>query len=178
MRRRLSVIILAIFFIFGGSVHLFAQDYDHEAKVKDMSFAWKVEGSDLKVKLSGKTTGWVGIGFNPSNKMKDANFVLGYVKAGKAKITDEFGSDENSHKSDEKTGGSSNVTLVGGNENGGVTTIEFSMPLNSGDKTDTVIDPGGETLVLLAFGGKRDSFKSKHKFRTTIKVNLSSGKIE
>lgn len=178
MRKNLLVMISTMCFILGSSAQLVAQDYDFENKVKDMSFSWKVDGNDLKVKISGKTTGWVGIGFNPSSKMKDANYVLGYVKDGKAEITDEVGDSETSHKSDDDMGGSSNVTLVGGNEEGGVTTIEFSMPLNSGDKADTVIDPAGETVVLLAFGGKRDSFKSKHKYRTTIKVNLSSGKVE
>ena len=178
MGRRLLVFTLTLFFILGSGSCLFAQDYDHEAKVKDMSFSWKVDGADLKVKLSGKTTGWVGIGFNPSTQMKDASFILGYVKKGKATVTDEFGDSERTHKADDKIGGSSNVTLVGGSEEGGVTTVEFSVPLNSGDKTDTVIDPAGETVVLLAYGGKRDSFKSKHKYRTSIKVNLSSGKVE
>lgn len=178
MRKSLLAMIFAMCFILGSSAQLVAQDYDFEAKAKNMSFSWKVDGSDLKVKLSGKTTGWIGIGFNPSTQMKDADFVLGYVKDGKAKIIDEFGDSERTHKQDEKLGGSNNVTLVGGSEESGVTTIEFSIPLKSGDKTDTAIDPAGETIVLLAYGGKRDSFKSKHKYRTTIKVNLSSGKVE
>lgn len=171
-------IILVLVFLLCGGDYVNAQDYDHDAKVKNMSFFWKIEGSDLKVKMTGKTTGWVGIGFNPSAQMKDADFILGYVKDGKAKITDDFGDKERTHKVDEKLGGITNTTLVGGTEDGGVTTIEFSMPLNSGDKTDTVIDPAGQTVVLLAYGGKRDSFKSKHKYRTTIKVNLSTGKVE
>ncbi len=169
---------MALLMVLGLSTNLLAQDYDHETKVKNMSFSWKVDGKDLKVKMSAKTTGWVGIGFNPSSQMKDADYVIGYVKGGKAQITDDFGNGERTHKADDKLGGSNNATLVGGDEKGGVTTIEFSIPLNSGDKTDSVIDPAGETTVLLAYGGKRDSFKSKHKFRTTIKVNLASGKVD
>lgn len=155
----IAVCILTTVFILAGSLQLQAQDYDHEVKAKNMTFSWKVEGSDLKVKMSGKTTGWVGIGFNPSTQMKDANYVLGYVKKGKASITDEFGDGERTHKSDDKLGGKNNATLIGGSEEGGVTTIEFSIPLKSDDKTDSVIDPSGKTVVLLAYGGKRDSFK-------------------
>ncbi len=128
--------------------------------------------------MSAKTTGWVGVGFNPSTQMKDANFVLGYVKKGKTSITEDFGNAERTHKADEKLGGTNNATLIGGSEKGGITTIEFSIPLDSGDKNDSVIDPAGKTVVLLAYGGKRDSFKSKHKFRTTIEVNLNSGKVD
>ncbi len=170
----LSVLVAVFFmanFVYGG-------DYDHIVEVKKMSFSWKIDGENLNVKISAKTTGWVGIGFNPSKKMKGANFILGYVKKGEAKITDEFGVEEKKHKADEKLGGKSDVTLIGGVEEGGITTIEFSMPLSSGDEKDTIIDPIGETVVLLAYGGKRDSFISTHKYRTALKVTLSNGKFK
>jgi len=159
----------------GAVTNVQAMDYAHEVKDKNMGFAWTVDGDKLAVKMWAETDGWVGIGFNPSDEMKDANFVLGYVKDGKAEITDEFGDGLTTHKSDEKLGGTSDVALVGGTEEGGVTTLEFTMPLNSGDKNDQAIDVNGDTIVLLAYGAGRDSFKSKHKYRTALKVNLSSG---
>ncbi len=155
-----------------------ATEYDHEANVDGIVFAWKVADDNLNVKLSAKTTGWVGIGFNPTNQMQGADYILGYVKKNKVSLRDDYGDSERNHKSDEKLGGTSNVTLVGGEEKGGMTTVEFSIPLNSGDKYDSVIDPTGDTVVLLAYGAGRDSFRSKHKERKTIKVNLSSGKYE
>ncbi|MCI5222633.1 MAG: DOMON domain-containing protein [Candidatus Electrothrix sp. AR4] len=173
-----GLIVVIMYLLTSGSV-LFAQDYDYATKAKDISFAWKVTDSALQVKLSAKTTGWVGIAFNPSSKMKGANFVLGYVKKnGKVKISDDYGDTENSHKPDKKLGGSNNVTTVGGSEKDGVTTLEFSIPLDSGEQTDTVIIPDAATVVLLAYGGKRDSFKAKHAFRTAIKVNLLTGEVK
>ncbi len=163
----------ALLVFFGTCVNSLA--YDHEIQDKKISFAWKIDGDKLAVKMAAETDGWVGIGFNPSSKMKDANFVLGYVKKGKAKIKDEYGDSERSHKSDKKLGGSTDAVLVNGTEEGGITTIEFTLPLNSGDKNDGVIDPNGDTIVLLAYGAGRDSFKSKHKYRSTIKVNLATG---
>jgi hypothetical protein len=91
------------------------------------------------------------------------------------KVVDEFGTTNTGHKTDTKVGGTENVTVVGGSEESGVTTIEFVIPLNSGDAKDGVIDPAGDTVLLLAYGAGRDSFKSKHKFRTTMTVNLSTG---
>ncbi len=44
--------ILALVFILTGSFQLYAQDYAHEAKAKNISFNWKIEGSELMVKIS------------------------------------------------------------------------------------------------------------------------------
>ncbi len=67
------------------------------------------------------------------------------------------------------------MTLVAGTEKDGVTTIEFTMPLKSADKYDTVFDVNGDTVVLLAYGPDRDSFKTRHKARTALTVNLATG---
>lgn len=155
-----------------------ATEYDHTIEVKKMSFSWKVDGKNLIVKLTGKTTGWVGIGFNPTKKMKDANYVLGYVKKGEAKIRDDFGTGDKKHAADKKLGGTEDATLISGSEEGGVTTIEFSLPLATDDANDATIDPAGDTIVLLAYGGKSDRFSATHKYRTTLKVNLSNGSHE
>lgn len=155
-----------------------AAEYDHEVKDKKITFAWKVEGDKLAVKLTAETEGWVGIGFNPVKEMQGANFILGYVKKGVAKIDDDFGYENNAHKSDTKLDGTSDVTLIGGTETDGVTTIEFTLPVDSGDKNDTKIDVNGENIILLAYGSGRDSFLAKHKYRSTLKVNLSTGASE
>ncbi len=158
-----------------AAINTQAAEYTHEVKSKKIAFAWKVDGNKLAVKLTAETDGWVGIGFNPTSEMKGANFILGYVKNGVAEVEDDFGTDENLHNPDTKLGGTSDVTLVGGTETGGVTTIEFTIPLNASDKNDTKIDVNGDTTVLLAYGAGRDSFMSRHTYRTTVKVNLSTG---
>ena len=156
-------------------VNLQAADYAHEVKDKKIAFAWSVDGDKLAVKLTAETEGWVGIGFNPASAMKGANFILGYVKNGQVELDDDYGVSESAHKSDTKLDGTSDVSLVGGSEADGVTTIEFTIPLASADKNDTKIDVNGDTTVLLAYGAGRDSFLSKHKYRSALKVNLSTG---
>ncbi|WP_419175156.1 DOMON domain-containing protein [Desulfosediminicola sp.] len=179
MRNRLWNILIAgmsLAVIFGSQA--VAAEYDHTVEAKNISFSWKIDGDNLAGQVSAKTEGWVGVGFNPSAKMKDANYVLGYVKDGKVTIVDEFGVTATGHKADDKVGGTENVKVVGGTEEGGMTTIEFVIPLNSGDEKDGVIDPNADTLLLLAYGGGRDSFRAKHKYREVMTVNLGSGEVK
>lgn len=155
-----------------------AADYDHTVEAKKMTFSWKIDGDKLAAKVSAKTEGWVGVGFNPSQKMKDANFILGYVKDGQVTIVDDYGNSSTGHKDDVDLKGTSDVTVVGGTEADDVTTIEFIIPLKSADKTDVDIDVNGDTTVLLAYGAGRDSFKTKHKERTKMIINLSTGAVK
>ncbi len=164
-----------LFLLLSLSVTGFASDYQHSLDIEKMNFSWSVNGDQLAVKISAPTTGWVAVGFNPTDKMKDADIVIGYVKKGKVTIEDDFGMGATLHKSDNKIGGKENVTVVGGSEENGTTTLEFTMPLNSGDDKDTVIDPAADTVVIVAYGGERDSFRMKHEFRDTLTVNLGSG---
>ena len=155
-----------------------AADYEHTVEAKSMTFSWKIAGDKLAAKVSAKTEGWVGIGINPSEKMKDANFILGYVKDGQVTIVDHFGNSSNGHKDDVDLKGTSDVTVVGGSEENDVTTIEFLIPLASADKTDGNIEVGGDTTVLLAYGAGRDSFRTKHKERAKMIINLSTGEVK
>jgi len=178
LHRACRTIVIGGRLFFAAVAQGFAADYDHTIEAKDISFSWKIDGDNLAGKISAKTDGWVGVGFNQSEKMKDANFVLGYVKDGEAKIVDEYGTTSTGHKNDEDLGGKTDVTLVSGTEEGGMTTIEFVMPLQSGDDKDGKITVDGDTIVLLAYGSGRDSFKAKHKFRTSLTVNLGTGAVK
>ncbi len=152
-----------------------ADGYDFNIKVEKMSFEWKADTTNLNIRLSAKTTGWVGIGFSPTVKMKDANIIVAYVKKGKVKIIDEFGLSGTVHSKDSKHGGKKDVTAISGTEENGITTVEFTIPLNSGDSKDKPVELKGDTTVILAYGAGRDSFRSRHVFRTTLKVNLGTG---
>lgn len=178
MRGKVVSLMLSLVFVSSIALNGTAAEYDHEIKAKKMDFAWKIDAENMHIKLSAPTTGWVGIGFNPTKMMEGANYILGYVKDGKVKLRDDYGDSQRNHKEDKRLGGTTDLTVVGGEEQGENTTLEFTIPLNSGDEYDTVIDPNGNTVVLLAYGGKRDSFRSKHKYRETININLSSGEVK
>ncbi len=164
---------VSLFLLLSGNLH--AAGYQHSLIVDKMTFDWSIEGDNMIIKLSAPTTGWVGIGFHPTDMMKDANIIIGFVKDGKVEISDEFGNQPTQHVTDTGRGGKDNVTVIGGSESGNTTTLEFSIPLQSGDVNDGVIDPKADTAIMLAYGPDRKSFKLKHQFAKTITVNLSSG---
>ena len=174
---RLILLVCAIFLFicfWAGS----AVGYQHNMVVGKMTFDWTIRGNVLAVKLSAPTRGWVGIGFNPEYRMKSANFIVGFVKAGKVTIVDEFGTMSVQHVGDHRLGGRDDVTIVGGVEDAGGTAIEFSIPLNSGDKFDGKLDVTGDTVVLLAYGPDQDSLRVKHQFYARKVVNLGNGRIK
>lgn len=165
---------LAVSTLLAGNLK--AEGYQHSLTVDKMTFDWSVKGDQLAVKLAAPTTGWVAIGFNPTEKMKGANIIIGYVKDGKVEISDDFGTTAIRHAADTSQNGKENVTIVGGSEQGSTTTLEFSLPLHSEEATDgTTIDPNADTVIILAYGPDMDSFKTKHKYDKTITVNLGSG---
>lgn len=151
-------------------------EYDHLIELKKMTFAWKIQGEKLHVKLTAQTKGWVGIGFNPSIKMQDASYVIGYVKNGSVVLTDAFGIRPKEHIDDTAARGTNDITEISGSEKGGTTTIEFAIPMNSGDSTDSKLSGDDYTNVLLAFGKGQDNFTERHRFRTRLMVNLGNGK--
>jgi hypothetical protein len=141
------------------------------AKTGDFSLMWMVDGANLNVKLSAPVEGWVAVGFAPTNKMKDANIIIGYVENGNVVIEDHFGNSPISHKSDVSADGKDNLTSISGTEKNGVTEISFTIPLNSGDPNDRVLVPGESYKVIFASYSK-DKITIKHSSRTSTNITL------
>jgi len=122
-----------------------AGEYDGEVTLSDgrMVVYWKTDGDILYMGLWGQVTGWVAIGFEPTTAMKDADMVVGYVSGGKATVLDQYATGTfGPHPSDTELGGTYDILEAGGSESGGVTVIEFSRKLTTGDRFDKVLTPG------------------------------------
>jgi hypothetical protein len=137
-----------------------------------MVLQWKVEGERLHVIVSGRTEGWVAVGFNPSDKMKDANFILGYVADGQVVLEDHYGTRKGRHEEDTELDGAADVELIGGFERNGVTQVEFTIPLDSGDEADRALVPGERYPLLLAYG-KADDFGKGHTIPAEAKGEIT-----
>jgi hypothetical protein len=139
---------------------------------KGIAFQWKVEDQSLRVRVAAATTGWIAVGFDPSSRMKDANIIIGYVQEGEVFLSDGYGVGNTSHDSDESLGGSSDVSDVQGSEENGNTFLSFTIPLDSGDEYDRVLEAGNSYRIILATGGQ-DNFSSYHGAkRTGVTVTL------
>lgn len=129
--------------------------------VKDFILDYKVENDNLVAKVSYPTEGWIAIGFNPTKKMKDANFIIGCNRDGQEIIDDHFGVNPVSHKADTLIGGKNNLIESSCTEEEGKTTLSFTIPLDSGDEKDGVLKKGKENKVIFA-AGKKDDLRKKH----------------
>ncbi len=148
--------------------------YSHKITIENMQFNWRVDGQNLAVLLRAGTMGWLGAGFNPTQGMKDASFIIGAVQDGRATITAQHGTDPKQHLKDTDLGGQDNLAGAGGKQENNQTEIRFSIPLKSPDRLDPPIDPSGETVVLLSYGPGAE-LAQQHVFWARLRVNLTDG---
>jgi hypothetical protein len=140
---------------------------------QDWGFSWEFSKDEIEFTVTAPTSGWVGIGFNPSYMMKDAHYILGYVKDSTLFIQDNYGTGNTSHASDVSLGGTADVRGLRGSEKDGITTIVFALPLDSKDKYDKKFVQGDTYTVLLAYGrDDADDFTSMHAKRVAVETVL------
>jgi len=147
---------------------------DNSASFDSISLSWEVSDSEILFTLAAETTGWVSVGFNPSQVMKDAQFIIGYVNAsGEVEIRDDYGNGMFSHAPDTNAGGTDDIRLISGRESDGWTELVFALPIDSGDRYDSPLTPGETHKVLLAHGpDNKDDFRTTHSFRTSFNVQF------
>ena len=144
-------------------------EYSNHVNLGKMEIYWRTDGEYLYMALKGATKGWVAIGFGPTQAMKDADMVIGWVKDGKATVVDAYSTGVyGPHPPDTKLGGTNDILAFGGSE-GEYTIIEFKRKLNTGDKYDKVLEPG-KTINIIWAMADQDVFTQKH--------NVAKGKAE
>ena len=173
-RGAVAAAIVCIFAVF-----TFAQDSATASKPPAMktvttgkfAFNYRIDGANLVATVSCKTKGWIAVGFNPKNVMQNANLILGTVIDGKPVVSDEFGDGMFSHAPDTTIGGKNNIIAGDCTQANGVTTLSFTIPLDSGDPKDTKLAPGSKVKLIFATGATSD-IKKKHKDDATTTITL------
>jgi hypothetical protein len=145
-----------------------------QLEVDGFLLRWQTQaGEKLAVELTGPTTGWVAVGFDPSMMMLDANIIIGYVSGGETFIRDDWGWQTTSHRADTLLGGTHDVIIDGGQESEGSTQIRFTIPLDSGDPYDKPLVPGNTYPILMARGPDgADDFTTYHAFYTVAEIEI------
>ena len=139
--------------------------------VGPMDLEWLIDGEEVRVRVGARTTGWVAVGFDPSQRMKDANIIIGYVKDGAAAARDDFGVGATSHAMDDTYGGTQDILDVAGVEEAGRTQLRFTIPLDSGDARDRPLARGKRHRVILAHGREgADDFSTGHTWRGSARL--------
>jgi len=165
-------LILSLFaFLSVLSVPVFAQSAPITAEANGIAVSVLINGANAEVTVSAPVSGWVAVGFDPSSRMKDADFKIGYVKNGVAYARDDFGVSAIGHKEDVAIGGKNDLISFSGTEKDGVTSMTFVFPLASGDAKDTSLRSGATHTVILGTS-RSDSFTGMHSKigKTTIRI--------
>lgn len=130
--------------------------------VTGIAVSWVHDDVNLSVGLVSLGTGWVGIGFGPEGVLMDgSNIVLGYVLGAATVISDEYGVGLN-HIADIGLGGRDDILERAGSETSGKTTLEFRIPLDSGDAYDVALRTGKTFSLLLAYHDTADDLITLH----------------
>ena len=139
---------------------------------------WVHNGSLLYVALSGSKLGWLSIGLGPTNaKMDGSNIVICSVNEEGANVIDEVGIGHN-HYPDTTRGGESDIIKFGGTISN-KTTIEFILPLDSGDSLDYKLTPGESYGFFLAQNNNNLDYSIIHSsFSGTYIVNIEAAQIQ
>jgi hypothetical protein len=148
-------------------------EYAHEATVGEVRLWWSNNAEFLYLAMEALTTGWVSVGLDPQVRMEGANFIVGAVAGGEARIWDAYGTAPtgNTHPPDEDLGGIDDIVTYAGVEEGGVTRFEVQIPLDSGDAFDKPLEPGGTYPIIVAVGSS-DSFGAFHTSRAGGSITL------
>jgi len=114
-----------------------------------MEISWKNDKEFLYMALNGSTSGWLAVGFEPTEWMKDADIILGFVEGKKATVLDEYSTGNyGPHIEDTMLGGTNDILQMGGRRDGSNTIIEFKRKLDTEDRFDKSMH-AGETISLI-----------------------------
>ncbi len=133
---------------------IYAREYRHwlYEPSTGMSLFWQNDATTLYVGLISPGTGWAAVAFGGRGGMEGANIIIGYVRNGGVTLEDHYGVSRTQHRRDRE----SSLLAAGGTELHGETTLEFAIPLASGDSQDVDLVPGETISVFLARHESKD----------------------
>jgi len=133
---------------------------------------WRNDDEDIYMALEGRTDGYVAIGFEPTQEMKDADMVMGWVSGDNVTVLDLFSTGNyGPHPPDEELGGRNDILEFGGSESNNVTLIEFKRMMDTGDQFDKSFKPG-QTVNIIWSMSSSDSLAVRHRERGEAMISL------
>ena len=133
---------------------------------------WSNDDEYIYMAIKGQTSGGVSIGFEPTQAMKDADMIFGWVTGGSSTILDIYSTGAfGPHPPDQQLGGTTDLIETSGSEAGGFTIIEFKRKLNTGDRYDKAFVNGQNINIIWGLGSS-DNLDSPHTSRGSGTIKL------
>jgi hypothetical protein len=146
-------------------------EYTGQVTRGNYEIRWRQDGDIIEIGLRAGTTGWVAIGFQPGQTMRNADIVIGYVKDGAVTVSDQFSTGGTGpHGPDTTLGGRDDLIEYGGSEDDGFTVLEFSRRLATGDEYDNDLVPGSNQVIWSY--GETDDDTIMHAARGYAEITL------
>eukprot|EP01112_Ceratiomyxa_fruticulosa_P012085 TRINITY_DN3329_c0_g1_i1.p1 TRINITY_DN3329_c0_g1~~TRINITY_DN3329_c0_g1_i1.p1 ORF type:complete len:400 (+),score=44.87 TRINITY_DN3329_c0_g1_i1:262-1461(+) len=146
--------------------------------ISSWTFTWFIDCSTmtLNFSVSAPTNGWVGIGFGESQKMFPSDIIMAWVddNTGQAFALDKWATKHAPPQDDTLQGGQSNILTVSGTQANGVTKINITRLLDTGDSKDLAIT-SEDMNVLYAFNANTDEVTSRHTTNGATVLQMFSG---
>lgn len=184
VRGQILPVLIALLFL-GSAAVGFAVDID--GAVADGEYAgslsqaggdfllhWEISEDTAYFGIQARTPGWVCLGIEPTQGMATADMIFGWVEAdGTAGALDCYSTGLfGPHPPDEELGGQQHILSFDAQEQDGVTTFEFSRPLEAGDAYDKSLSQEGEFKIIWAYSNS-DDFLDLHNHRGSATISLS-----
>lgn len=119
---------------------------------------WKNDAEYLYMAMRANTTGWIAMGFEPSDWMKDAEIVMGNVSDGSVTVQDQYSTGNyGPHIPITQLGGTNSILESGGKQENGSTIIEFKRRMNAGDKYNKIFTSGQVVPIIWGFSDSESS---------------------
>jgi hypothetical protein len=154
------------------------EEYSASLTVSDGEYElfWSLDADTAHFAIRARTEGWVALGIEPELAMNQADMIFGWVEGdGSVVVLDAFATGMfGPHPPDEELGGTTDLLDYAGREVDGVTVLEFSRPVDTGDSYDKPLLSEGEVKVIWAIGGS-DGSQSPHIRRGGATLVLSGG---
>jgi len=123
----------------------------------DMEISWKNDKEYLFLALNGSTDGWLAIGFEPLEWMKNSDIIMACVQSGKVVALDEYCTGNyGPHIEDTMLGGTNDITEFAGSKKAGRTVFELKRKLDTGDMFDKAFSPGQAISIIWALSDNPD----------------------
>ncbi len=123
----------------------------------DMEISWKNDPEYLYLALNGSTDGWLSIGFDPLEWMKNSDIILASMQGSTVTMLDEYCTGNyGPHIEDTMLGGTNDIVEFGGSKGAGRTVIELKRKLDTGDRFDKAFSPGQAISIIWALSENPD----------------------